>query len=356
MSKITNLSEPWNGHTREEVETFLKSYLPGIEHVTVKINGCAYDDGNETDIYAPVAGGKVIVEAWNPATGENRPRQEIIIPASGSGTERIVEFDIEHGLHYQVHSEVDGLGASFRLTFTSSLENRIVYLWNCSLGVWKCQNSWLYSDELNDGNGGYVGVFPCIAPSGVDCDLEWAKIGDEYNDDGSALCVLFSSAESSFLLAPNDKSDTTLMWSKINYGRNVPGLEEYYETSERDFDTAQELAKTDFSGSLNTDKILSALNDAPAAYFAAASGDYNFYRYLPGAGELYLIYQNKAAINDIINEIDDVAMIDSSWCWSSSAYDRLTVWHVSMDDGDVYYNFKGSLSNVFGVSAFHFYF
>ena len=326
----------------------------GSEHVTVKIAGCVWDENNSTNAYASVTGGKVIVEAWNPATAENVSTKEFDIPAPSEGSHAsAVEFDIKHGLHYQVHSEVAGLGASFRLVFTSSLEERTVNLWNCSTGVFKCQNSWLHSDELD----GYLGVFPCFAPTGEVLTLDWAAENGEYNDDGSSVGVLVSSASSSFLLMPDDKSENTLMWSAMNIGRNVPALEEYYETANHDFDAAQALAKADFDGALNTDKILEALSDAPAAKFAASNAEYNALRYLPSAGELFLIYENKTAINAIVTELDGEgpAAIDTNYYWSSSAYDRLDAWYVGMGDGAVNRTSKNNTRSVVGVSAFHYY-
>lgn len=328
---------------------------PQNEHVTVRIAGCVWDGDNSTNAYASVTGGKVVVEAWNPATAENVSTEEFTIPAPATGSNAsVVEFDIKHGLHYQVHSEKTGLGASFRLVFTSSLENRTVYLWNCSTGVFKCQNSWLYSDELD----GYLGVFPCIAPTGEELTLDWAAENGENNDDGSAVGVLVSTASSSFLLMPNDKSEDALMWSAMNYGRNVPALEEYYETANHDIEAARALAKADFAGALNTDKILDALSDAPAAKFAVSNAEYNTLRYLPSAGELFLIYENKTAINAIVTELDGEgpAAIDNNYYWSSSAYDRLGAWGVGMRSGDVPNRDEDSTDLVVGLSAFHFYY
>lgn len=360
MSKIINKSEAWQGHNRGEVETFIKEQIPDSEHVVVKIRGCEWDADNNTDKSASVTGGKVIVKAFNPATTENLPVQEYAIPAPAAGEKAsIVELDIQHGLHYQIHSEVDGLGASFRLVFTSSLESREVFLWNCSLGVWKASNSWLWSDSAHDGDGAYSRVTPVFGPSGTKLSdiVNWDADGDLYNDDSASTSVLVSTADASFLLTQNDKSSEVLAWSEMNYGRNVPGLEEFFETAGQDYTAAQELAKADFDGALNSDKILDALSEAPAAQFAAKSNDHNFVRELPAAGALLLIYQNKEAINTIITDIGDnnLPQIDNGCYWSSSASSRLFAWFVDMSNGGV----NGDESNkqsVLALSAFHFYY
>ena len=359
MSKIINKSEAWQGHNRGEVETFIKEQIPDSEHVVVKIRGCEWDADAEINKSASVTGGKVIVKAFNPATAENLPVQEYAIPAPAAGEKAsIVELDIQHGLHYQIHSEVEGLGASFRLVFTSSLESREVFLWNCSLGVWAAYNVWMYNDDLYDGNGGYTRVIPVFGPNSTDPDTAWDDYDDSYVDDSSPVCVLLSTANASFLLAPNYKSSEKLAWSKMNYGRNIPGLEEFYETAGQDYTAAQELAKADFDGALNSDKILDALNEAPAAQFATESDDFNFVKDLPAAGELFLIFQNKAAINTIITDIgnNNLPQIDNDYYWSSSASSRLRAWRLYMDNGNMNGGNERGQNSVLALSAFHFYY
>ena len=349
----------YDGTNPGEAKSIREAISVNSEHVIVKIRGCEWDATNSTDKSASVTGGKVIVKAFNPATAENLPVQEYAIPAPAAGEKAsIVELDIQHGLHYQIHSEVDGLGASFRLVFTSSLENRTVYLWNCSLGVY----NFGFNALLSNDDDSFQRMVPVIHPDGS-ADLsefmDWDTDDSVYSDDGGYFSgVLLSTVESSFLLQRNYKSAENLAWSKMNYGRNVPGLEEFYETAEHDNSAAQELAKADFDGALNSDKILTALSEAPAALFAAQAYDYLAQRYLPAAGGLYLIWQNKAAINAIIAVVDDSSLpqIDNSfgYCWSSSTWSPLDSWRVTMDDGNVSNGNKRNMYGVLGVSAFHF--
>lgn len=144
----------------------------------------------------------------------------------------------------------------------------------------------------------------------------------------------------------------------MNYGRNIPCLEEYYETNNHDYDAAVAAAKQDYSGSLNTEKIICAVAEAPAAYFAVASTDSYYQRYLPSVGELDAIYQNKAAINAINADAHVITDIDNDYYWSSCASDRINAFNEDMSSGYVggdnkYYD--GS-TYALGVSAFLFYY
>ena len=332
---------------------------PGSEHVTVKIRGCVWDEDDSVNKAASVTGGKVIIKSWNPATSENRPDREITIPAPVSGhKESVVEFDIQHGLHYQVHSEKSGLGASFRLVFTSSLEEREVFLWNLSIGVFNFGFNALMNSDTDE----FDRVIPIICPDGS-TDLselqDWDVDDDAYSDDGGySSGILVSAANYSFLLGSVNKSDSTLAWSKMNYGRNVPCLEEYYETNGHDYSAAVDAAKEDYDGAINTDKIVNALAEAPAAYFCVSSTNYMSQRYLPSIGELNAIYLNKSSINSVNSDAEITADIDNNYYWSSCAYDRGSAFYESMDDGNVGSGNKygGSIYYVLAVSAFLYYY
>lgn len=333
--------------------------VPGSEHVTVKIRGCVWDDDDSVNKAASVTGGKVIIKSWNPATSENRPDKEITIPAPASGhKESVVEFDIQHGLHYQVHSEKSGLGASFRLVFTSSLEEREVFLWNLSIGVFNFGFNALMNSDTDE----FDRVIPIICTDGS-ADLselrDWDVDGEVYSDDGGySQGILVSAANYSFLLGSDNKSDSTLAWSKMNHGRNVPCLEEYYETNGHDYSAAVYAAKEDYDGAINTDKIVNALAEAPAAYFCVSSTDYMSQRYLPSVGELNAIYLNKSSINSVNSDAEITADIDNNYYWSSCAYDRSSAFRENMNNGNVS-DYAESYDNdryVLAVSAFLYYY
>ena len=195
---------------------------PGSEHVTVKIRGCVWDEDDSVNKAASVTGGKVIIKSWNPATSENRPDREITIPAPVSGhKESVVEFDIQHGLHYQVHSEKSGLGASFRLVFTSSLEEREVFLWNLSIGVF----NFGFNALMNSDTGEFDRVIPIICPDGS-TDLselqDWDVDDDASSDDGGySSGILVSAANYSFLLGSDSCLVEDELWKECPLPRRI---------------------------------------------------------------------------------------------------------------------------------------
>lgn len=370
MGKINDINTPWNGHTHAEVETFLKEQLnkgteereelaeslsgkvgksdPALEHVVVKIRG---NDGNES---ASVNGGKVYVKSYDPATGFNYPIREFSISQANADEYAVVEFDIRYGLHYTVYSLVSGLGASFRLVFTACKSSREVFLWNCSLGVWKYGYYAVMDEDEN------YRIYPVLQANGDEKpDSEWDTREDESMDDGGwGVGVLVSTATASFLLMSGNKSSQTLYWSKQNLGRSVPGLEEYFYTNGMNWEAAQAAAALDMEGALNSDKILSSLIDCPAALFASQSNDWMAQQYLPGAGELKTIYNNKAAINSLLADWEgsNIASIDNNSYWSSCAYSLNGAWCVGMNGGYVHDGDKGHTNFVLAVSAFHYYY
>lgn len=353
MAAIKSKNESLIDHFNEELDDFIRPRLldepQTYETVTVRVRGCEYGDSENRSV--SVSGGKVIVESYDPATGRNLANIELTIPQTDPEEYAKVTFKIRHGLHYSVHSEVDGLGASFRPVFIASLDTREVDLWNLSLGIWG-----FGFEAVNDGDDNYR-VYPMIfdADNENQSDLEttWDIKGSENIEDGYPMGVAVSTAKSSFLLHQNNKASESLAWSRSNYGKNVPALEEYYETAGRDFSSAQELAKKDFAGNLNSDKILTYLVDKPAAQFCAQSPDYMLQTYLPSAGELSLCYQNKEEINSAISYGEfDVAELDNNWYWSSSAYDRTLAWDVGVSNGYVYNYDKYLQRTVLAVSAF----
>lgn len=329
---------------------------PRMEHVYVV---CRAAVGKEGEMHREsTAGGKVHIKMFNPATYDEK-EVEYTIPSNG-----VVEADIPFGMRYEVYSTLSGYGASFRLTFASSINKRYIHLWNLPIGVWEFGYGAIANEEYNR-----YRCAPIIADEHVDDwsgFSEWDKgNNDSYDYDGSDETdgdidyasfggVLLSTADSSLLLYNQYKSDTNLYWSKQAYGRSVPGLEEFYISKNRDYDKAVAAAKKDFSGNLNTDKILSFLNDAPAADFACKSAFYIHQRYLPSVGELFAIYSNKANINSFISARaeGDFPQLDNNYYWTSSAYSSNGSWNVNMGDGNVSDDFRDGNYSVLAVSAF----
>lgn len=57
------------------------------------------------------------------------------------------------------------------------------------------------------------------------------------------------------------------------------------------------------------------------------------YWWLPSAGELLVIYANKAKINYALSLIKGAQQLDASWHWSSTEGSPATAWHLYFDDG-----------------------
>ena len=141
------------------------------------------------------------------------------------------------------------------------------------------------------------------------------------------------------------------------YGKLVPTLPAFGLIESEDWEAAVELARGDFDGNLNTAKIQAFCKSAAAVEFCAdATTLYNVQRFLPSAGQLYLIYINKEAINRLVRAANDEGYefetIDNEWYWSSSQYDAFCAWYVSMGSGNAYLDGKYNYGYVRAVSAF----
>ena len=332
-----------------------------VETVKVVVKGISGHDSSMAR--ASMAGGTVEVELFDPATAWCG-KETHFIPADG-----VVELEIPYGMHYSVCSKKAGVGASFRICYVAcQAYTRWIHLWNLPLGVWKFGRETIYSDNLGD----YVGrVVPIIMDDGTvssddyagwdvgDGDVnDWEGLGvdpEEYSDDEySDVGIVVSTADTSFIVAEGAKSSSQLEWSEQGFGRTIPGLDELYLTNSKDYNLGAEDAKADFSGNLNTAKIVNFLDDCPAAEFACKTNDYNLQKYLPAAGELYVLYQNKSAYNGIQSDYSDVPAIDTSYYWSSSAYSPYNSWLVSMSNGDVGNRYRDNDSYVLAFSAFRY--
>lgn len=330
------------------------------EHVTVKVQ--AYDGTQRVS----VAGAKVYVDMFciGGVPTLSLPRQELAVDDNGE-----VSFDVVKGYQYAVFSKLDGMGASFQFTYEACQDERTIDLWHCPIGVFMLGFAAYYEDER--------GTYRCvpIIVDGYDSkyyeniDMDWDIQGDEYRDDGYLYGILVSTAETSFAIEPKSKSTDTRRWTNTRfYGHCVPTMPMIYEDKadfggdwEAAWADAQSRARADYGGNLNTAKILKFCKEAPAADFCSNLDAYEFRQvFLPSAGQLYLIYLNKAAIDALMVAANadgwefDVLTKDYNWYWSSTQYDEWCAWYVHMHYGSTNYNTKYSSNYVRAVSAFHF--
>ncbi len=131
------------------------------------------------------------------------------------------------------------------------------------------------------------------------------------------------------------------------------GLCRSKRSTAHDYDAAIEKARTDMDGNMNTAKILGFSPTHTAARWAASSpSDYDEQRFLPSAGQLYIMWLNRTAINAIIQQHTDAGEegffllpdikpgTTGQWTqpngrweywWSSSVYDSHCSWVVYYD-------------------------
>ena len=333
------------------------------EHVTVKVN--AYDGSQRED----VTGAKVYVDMFSAGTPiVNVPRQELEVDANGE-----VSFDVIHGYQYAVFSKLEGFGASFQLVFQASQENRTIALWNLPLGVFYigmasyCLE--IEDEETGDSTSTYR-YLPYITENYVsDWEerreySEWGLVGDEYMDeDYYGSYILVSTEDGSFMIEENSYSDETKTWvANRLYGKMIPTLPAY-DGDVNDWSEMQAAAQQDMDGNLNTAKILAFCGaEAPAALWCVnEQSEWKINRWLPSAGQLYLMYLNRAAIDALMTAANDedghefrTVSDDYYWHWSSTQYNAWCAWRVNVYYGSTNTSNRYHDSYVRAVSAFLF--
>lgn len=350
------------------------------EHVRVKVRGYNGTAGVSS------AGATVWLDIFHtqgyPAV--EVPRQELVADENG-----VVEFDVPRGFKYAVFSQIDGLGASFQLVFDAVAEQRNVTLWNFPVGVWALgyTDVVLYADEEAGREYDRYRVIPFITDAFTD-DLE-GDYGENVTnwdiDTASGECsegslyigVLVSTADTSFAIGKNNLSDNEMEWCDSRDRNTLFPLMNYYALNRNsvdwDWNESVEQARTDMDGNMNTAKILGFSPIHTAARWAAASpSDYDEQRFLPSAGQLYIMCLNRTAINAILQQFIDSGKEDykllpyqndkgvwqnpngyyECW-WSSSVLDALCTWVVHYY-GYIDYMNRNSTTDVRAVSAFHF--
>ncbi len=308
------------------------------ERVTVKVN--AYDGSQRAD----VTGAKVYLDMFSAGTPiVNVPRQELEVDENGE-----VSFEVIHGYHYSVVSKLDGFGASFQLTFQASQESRIIALWNLPLGVFYLGAAGYWRETNEETGDGVYRYIPYITEEYInDWDMrreyaEWGLTDEEtWDDDYYGWFILISTEKGSFMIDSDSYSEDYKTWTSNRfYGKNIPTMHAYdYEN--RDWEIAQEEARQDMDGNLNTAKLLAFCgSEAPAAAWCANSQtDYRINRWLPSCGELYLMFLNGSVIDSLMEPaIEDgynlrKILDDYNWHWSSTECNARCAWGVSIGNG-----------------------
>ena len=321
------------------------------EVVTVKVNG--YDGEQRVS----AAGAKVYVDIFSIGSVPTvaLPRQELTANEEG-----IVTFEVFKGYQYAVFSKLEGYGASFQFSYEACQDTRDIELWNMPTGVYMCGYVGYYNEE-DESTRGVPFVTESFETEYYDSPTTmWDAKDGETVDEAGYVGILVATEDTSFIIEPQTRSSEYLTWAGNSYyGKLVPTLPAFFLIANGDWEAAQELARNDFDGNLNTAKIQAYCRSAKAAeYCTDEQANSLAQRFLPSAGQLYLMYLNKTAINRLVNAANgegwEFDVIDDNYYWSSSQFDEFCAWPVNMHNGRTGGNPKNNNTYVRAVSAFHF--
>lgn len=325
------------------------------EHVKVKVRGYDINGGEIL-----MSGASVFIDRWcvGGFPSASIPRIEVEVNAEGK-----VEFDVPFGYKYAVFSKMEGLGASFQWVFEASQDERDIELWNQPIGIYA---QWMIG-FMNDDSDDYP-YLPALTMYGNDepyyeRDTVISAAPEGFvPDEVYFLGVLVSTKETSFIIPENDNessmSDERKTWAGTRYMRGLVPFLPQVGVNEDSFNAAAKKAASDMDGNINTSKIIDFYKNAPAADWAVESGNnwWQAQRWLPSAGQLYLIYLNRAAIDKILKEYginEHLVSTSNKYFWSSTQYDEYCSWVVNYD-GYIDLNYSDDHHDVRAVSAFHF--
>ncbi|MGN0207081.1 MAG: hypothetical protein ACI4BC_07545, partial [Muribaculaceae bacterium] len=207
-----------------------------------------------------------------------------------------------------------------------------------------------------------------MAEWGWDVDPE----KEEYMDDWFYYGILVSTADTSFVIGKSSKSEERIAWSSNrDYGTLIPGIPAINnDGTEETWEDLQNRARADMDGNMNTAKILDyAHNPTAANYCADYIGFVDEQRWLPSAGQAYLMYLNNTAINALMTEYNtangstDFVLLPAKkanggwdkyeYWWTSTIYNNYCSW-VVLYSGYIYDYNSYNTNDVRAVSAFHF--
>ena len=167
------------------------------------------------------------------------------------------------------------------------------------------------------------------------------NIGDVYAYNGIPIGIVFSntiSKETKIVALSDIDSSGAPESASINWSTSYSG--NYSYTTGATSAEYESTAKNDMNGKYNTEKILSyiASNDNTAMATTATSlyaprvceigafcAKSNWY--LPAAGELWILYSNKAIINNAIANVGGTIL--DYYYWSSTEHSASQAWRVS---------------------------
>ena len=144
--------------------------------------------------------------------------------------------------------------------------------------------------------------------------------------DESCIAVALITDNQKIMIAKEDATDgtnTTLYWGYNLYEKDVAGITDAIDTN---------FAKEDFHGRANTAAIIAAYTEhgveMDSRDMCKVLQDFNTVEeaewYIPACGQLYEMYQNKTAIEEMLATIGGINFSTSNLYYSSSEYSSST--------------------------------
>lgn len=161
-------------------------------------------------------------------------------------------------------------------------------------------------------------------------------------NNSKAVGVYVGTENSKFVIAPTYNNTNNIFWSYDN--KEVSGIVMSNDSA---------VAKKDYAGETNTDKIIAQLGEsnAPAAKYCR---EYTFKNgkkgYLWSLGEAQDAFNNKEAIDAALIKIGGSIMPKTDDHWTSTQYNYYRAWKMNWVSGD-YYDNKEYQAYVRAVSA-----
>ncbi len=280
------------------------------EHVTVKVHGC------DCDGIVSTAGATVDVEVFS-TQGFPVCRPVKMTLETDASCE--VSFDVPLGFTFSVVAKCPGMGASFQLVRDAVREKRTMNLWCFPVGIFWYGQTGFIGQDCNNMSVPFISdrysdkdyIYRFVQRWQEDYASELGTLsGKEYEiNESEWRGILVSTADTAFVIMPDKLSGERMVWADTcGFGLEVPfcGNCDPYDMTEEEgedlMDKAMELSLKDFDGAANTAKILKYCVSPTAARAAVSmtADRYDQHNFLPSAGQLYLMWQNRMAINAIM--------------------------------------------------------
>lgn len=176
---------------------------------------------------------------------------------------------------------------------------------------------------------------------------DWNNFSESDRSRLYPIGIQLSSADETFVMALNDAGNGRMYkWEDKDRWEDCSDILDLDNVAWRDGKGDKE-AKLDFGGLKKADIIMSADGEYSAA--KAADGyslrsvpseqDVSVEWYLPSAGQLWMIYENKDVIDDLLAKVKGSKLVDAKY-WTSTEGDGNSAWCVSMYNGEIVTSIK----------------